>query len=176
LTASINERVAAGDDTAAREFARTIPAHPLESQPVGVDQSEQVRLLLRENEELRAELSAQRTAATTQFLRSSRAAVEPSEIPVAQPSTSGVPLIMPAPLPRRAALVEPTITAAPLMAPRLAPTSPTSGKKHTVGAGDTLYGIAKRYGVKMEDLVAANRDLLPTVSSPLRRGAELKIP
>ena len=71
----------------------------------------------------------------------------------------------------------PVITAPPkpaLFAPAL-PSAP-SGRKHTVAPGDTLYHLAKKYGVKMEDIVAANRDVLPSVATPLRRGAELKIP
>lgn len=167
-------------DTATREFARTIPGHPLESQPVGIDQSEQVRQLQRENDELRAALNAQRTAATSQSLRSSRATTEPSETPAAEPPTASVPLIMPAPLPRRAPVIEPSITTAPSTrsptAPLFTPPRGNTGKKHTVGVGDTLYNISKKFGVRMEDIVAANRDVLPTVSSPLRRGTELKIP
>jgi tetratricopeptide (TPR) repeat protein len=164
-------------NTATREFARTIPGHPLESQPVGVDQSEQLRLLQRENDELRAALGAQRAATSPQTFRSSRATVDIGEARATNPSNGGgVPLIMPAPQPRRAAVIEPTIVPTQTAAPLIAPANSTSGKKHTVGVGDTLYNISKRYGVKLEDLLAANRDILPTANSPLRRGAELKIP
>jgi tetratricopeptide (TPR) repeat protein len=176
-------------DTAKREFARTLPAHPLESQAVGIDQSDLVRQLQRENDELRADLVAQHPATTKQFLRSSRVSIEANEAPVVAPTSGGSPLIMPAPLPPRSASVAPTITPAPASAPPLfvpsiaapkgtRPGAPASGgsRKHTIAAGDTLYNVAKRYGVKMEDIVAANHDVLPTVSSPLRRGVELKIP
>ena len=176
-------------DTAKREFARTLPAHPLESQAVSGDQMEEVRKLTRENEDLRAEL-AQRTAATTQFLRSSRATIEANDTPASPAAANAIPLITPAPMPIQAPSIGPMITAAsvttqksmftpPNSAPRAsraaAPTGST-GRKHTVGPGDTLYNIAKRYGVKMEDVVAANRDVLPSVTASLRRGAELKIP
>jgi LysM repeat protein len=172
-------------DTATREFARTIPAHPLESQVIGLDQTDLVRQLQKENDELRAELTAQRTASTTQFLRSSRATIDgdTGRPPAVVPEAGA--MIMPAPLPARGAAAEPTITPAPSSATVFSPPSsagkgnrpaPAAGRRHTVTVGDTLYNIAKRYGVKMEDIVAANREVLPTISSPLRRGTELKIP
>jgi LysM repeat protein len=50
------------------------------------------------------------------------------------------------------------------------------GRIHTIAPKDTLYGIARRYNVKVEDLVAANPTAVPRVNSPLRVGATLKIP
>ena len=51
-----------------------------------------------------------------------------------------------------------------------------AGRTHTVAAKDTLYGIARRYNVKVEDIVAANPAIVPRVSSPLRVGTALRIP
>lgn len=48
-----------------------------------------------------------------------------------------------------------------------------SGRTHTVKAKETLYGISRQYGVKMEDLQRANG---LTASSSLKVGAVLKIP
>ncbi len=175
-------------ETATREFARTIPAHPLESQAVGLDQSDEVRRLQRENDELHAELTALRTANTTQFLRSSRATIDGGEPLPAAPSAGGSPLITPAPLPTRATSVDPAISAASPAAPQFTPPNAAPrgnrpaasatgrGRRHTIAPGETLYSISKKYGVTIEDIVAANHDIVPTISAPLRRGAELKIP
>jgi LysM repeat protein len=52
-----------------------------------------------------------------------------------------------------------------------------AGRRHTVAKGDTLYSIARKHGVKVEAIAAVNRDVLGGgVNSPLRPGAELKIP
>ncbi len=65
---------------------------------------------------------------------------------------------------------------------RSAPTPPTTtarpagGKAHTVAAKDTLYSIARRHGVRVEDIVAANRATVPSVNTPLKVGTVLKIP
>ncbi len=178
-------------DTAKREFARTLPAHPLESQPIGLDQSEQVRQLQRENDELRADLGAQRTATTTQFLRSSRTTVDAGESLSIAPPSSNAPLVLPAPLPPRPARTEQTISAAPPAAPSLAPANrPTNrtppaapassgARKHTIVAGDTLYRISVKYfgnGSKVEAIFNANRDVIPNKNSLPRIGTELKIP
>ncbi len=176
-------------DTAKREFARTLPAHPLESQMVGVDQTEQLRQLQRENDELRGELASQRTAPPPQFFRTSRASIEANETPAATTFAGGIPLITPAPVPSRAPNDEPIIAAAPPTAPlytpphsapagkRAAVPSPAAGaRKHTIAPGDTLYNISRKYGVKIEAIAAANRDALPSLSAPLRVGTELKIP
>jgi LysM repeat protein len=175
-------------DTAKREFARTLPAHPQESQAVGSDQSDQVRQLQRENDDLRAELAAQRTATTTQFIRSSRATIDAPEIAVTVPPANPPPLITPAPA--RAVTVEPPLVSAPPSATKpafnpvgaapkpgraAAPSSP-GGRKHTVAPGETLFSISKKYGMKVEELQAANRSIVPSLSAPLPRGAELRIP
>ena len=47
------------------------------------------------------------------------------------------------------------------------------GVCHTVVAKDTLFNLSKRYGVKVEELAAANG---MAVSSPLKLGTVLKIP
>jgi len=45
-------------------------------------------------------------------------------------------------------------------------------KTHTVEQGETLYGLAKRYGVTVEELLAAN----PTADKGLKIGQKLSIP
>ncbi len=174
-------------ETATREFARTIPAHPLESQSVGIDQSEQVRQLQRENDDLRAALADQHTATTTQFLRSSRAPIDADETPPAASAPDGSLLIMPAPLPPRAARTEPTIIVAPLFglsnsAPpgsRVASHPAVGAHKHTIVPGDTLFRISVKYfgnGSKVDDIFNANRDVMQNKNSLPLIGTELKIP
>ena len=49
---------------------------------------------------------------------------------------------------------------------------PTSGKRHTVEQGETLYGLAKRYGITVEELIAAN----PGTDKGINIGQVLSIP
>ena len=49
---------------------------------------------------------------------------------------------------------------------------PAVGTKHTVEQGETLYGLAKRYGVTIEELIAAN----PGSENGLKIGQKLTIP
>ena len=49
----------------------------------------------------------------------------------------------------------------------------TSASKHTVVAGDTLYGISRKYGVSVNDLIGVNPDVTPR---SLRIGKTLRIP
>ena len=48
----------------------------------------------------------------------------------------------------------------------------TTGTKHTVEQGETLYGLAKRYGLTVDELIAAN----PSSANGLKIGQELIIP
>lgn len=50
---------------------------------------------------------------------------------------------------------------------------PSTGQTYTVQAGDTMYLIARRFGVDLEDLIAANPQVNP---SNLRPGTVLQIP
>ncbi len=57
--------------------------------------------------------------------------------------------------------------------PERAPTEKTATRTHVVKRGDTLYGVARRYGVSIPALAAAN-DL--SSKSQLTAGARLEIP
>lgn len=60
---------------------------------------------------------------------------------------------------------------------RPGPGAAVAGKRHSVAPKDTLYSIARRYGVTPEAIAAVNRDVLPKgVGSKLSPGMELKIP
>lgn len=63
-----------------------------------------------------------------------------------------------------------------LFPPVLTPTRPGDNMQlYTVEAGDTLYGIARKFGVSWEAILAANKD---TLKKPelLRVGQQLRIP
>ena len=54
----------------------------------------------------------------------------------------------------------------------------TSGRRHVVTQGDTLYKIAQRYygsGAKWPEILEANRDVLKNENA-VRPGMELRIP
>lgn len=52
-----------------------------------------------------------------------------------------------------------------------APSAPTS-QIHTVAQGETLYGLAKRYGVTVDELIAAN----PGADNGIKVGQQLHVP
>lgn len=185
-------------DTARREYARTLPAHPMESQVVGLDQLEQIRQLQREVDDLRAENTALRSLAPAPLTRASRATIDAGEAaasPVASTprapaisfSASPAATVPAAPAGDRISIMSPPPKPTLLPAPgtrtgaspptgRASPPSATGGKKYTVARGDTLYAIARKFGVKVEDIAAANRETIPNVNTPLRTGAEIRIP
>jgi len=174
-------------DTATREFARTLPARPYEDQRGGAELREQVDRLQRENAELHAELLTLRghfPAPVSRITRGPIVVEEPRpSISAAQPLEFS-PLTIAPPPPR----TYDTSKASPLsqapnsislapVAPRRVPTAPTrfSGRTHTVLPKETLYGISRRYGVKMEDIVEANRAIITSPGSvPI--GSVLRIP
>ncbi len=169
--------------SATRDFARTLPAQPLENQVLRNDLLDVVERLQRENTQLKADLAT---------IGSGRTA--PS-VAAGDPGTSGPPLafgpaassslITRAPL---EADVPPQITQAPVTpavpAPSRAATTaprPAAGRRHVVAQGDSLYSIARRYygtptNARISEIVAANRDVLPNDKTALKIGAELRIP
>lgn len=183
-------------DVAKREFARTLPAHPLESQADRLDMLEQVNRLQRENEQLKLQLASVSGGATTtvrtrvpldQPATATRsgdtaqrpfinayAAPEPTPVEDSPISLASEPIDPPTPA---------TTTAArqPAFGPmgRELPTRPTgSARQHVVIKGDTLFSLAQRYygnRSRWRDIYAANRDVLPSENS-LRIGMELRIP
>lgn len=172
-------------EEAKREFARTLPGRPLDDQSLRLAMEDEVHKLRRENEELRAELAVIRGGGVAPSASGPRMIALPDEVrvgPVRPPAVVVAPveeelppLVTPAP-----GLVTPApaVTAAP---PRPAPEAPRPTPRavvrtHTVAPKDTLYGISRRYQVRVEDIVAANPALLPRVSTPLRVGSTLRIP
>lgn len=155
---------------ALREFAKSIPGRPLEAQTARLEMDDELIRLRRENDNLRAELTALRNAAIAPLPKAAgvitlpddlRAVAPPVQVPAAETPATATP--------RREA--EPTPVASKSASSRAA------GRTHTVKQGDSLFRIGQKYGVKADAIAAANRDLLPAgVNSKLSLGMELKIP
>ncbi|MCF7687092.1 MAG: LysM peptidoglycan-binding domain-containing protein [Cephaloticoccus sp.] len=163
-------------ESAKREFARTLPANPMENQSERLDMIEQLGQLQRENEQLKAELAIIRGNAIQPSVNRMRVPTEPSTNPVG---------------PLRAAQDVSPISMAPEVVPEIVSTPPerepaqpvqtpppVAGRRHVVAKGDTLFSLAQRYynnRAKWRDIYEANRDLMPNENS-LQIGMELRIP
>ncbi len=176
-------------EAAKREFARTLPGRPLDDQSVRMAFDEEVGKLRRDNEELRAEVAVLRGGGAVPVNRMPRMISLSPEVlatppPVAASFDSPVtpapatPRIIPAT--RLPVATSPQITApaprggAPMAASTRSGASAV--RAHTVVAKDTLYSIARRYNVKVEEIAAANPTTVPKVGASLRVGTVLKIP
>jgi tetratricopeptide (TPR) repeat protein len=181
-------------ESARRDFARTLMGpSPLESQADRLETQDQIDRLLRENDQLKAELTALRAGVTAAPV-TSRSTVSASNGPMITVPTA------PAEPPPAAVDDSPVtyapVEAAPETAPRqqerpavqgstrLPPTKPSApsasqgGRRHTVSKGDTLFSLAQKYygnRSRWRDIYDANRNLLPSQDS-LRVGMELRIP
>lgn len=167
-------------DAATREFARTLPAQPLENQLQRVDLVATLDRLKQENDSLKKDLAD---------LKASRGLAAPGEAaPSATDSSAGrfnfsadtIPVVRTRPAPSapvRAVAPVPARTApAPVPAP--AANRPAAVRRHTVQPGDTLSKIALKYynnRAKWRDIFAANRAVMKS-ESDLKVGMELKIP
>ena len=189
--------------TATREFARTLPAQPLESQTERLDMTEQVERFQRENDQLKAELAALRGNVGTPTVRMRKdinldspieeappetrthsfLVAQPEPVPAADSPVSLAPQpVAPVAIPGRSvAVVQPPVRTAPTS--RSVPTKPTApasagNRRHQVGKGDTLFSLAQKYygnRSRWRDIYNANRDILPSENA-LRLGMEIKIP
>tara|TARA_R110002111_G_scaffold8933_4_gene31622 strand:+ start:45 stop:782 length:738 start_codon:yes stop_codon:yes gene_type:complete len=148
-------------DSAKREFARTLPANPLENQSERLNMLDQMGRLQRENDQLKEALARARGNVVPPRVDHSRS-VQSSPLSVA-PLQEETPELAPV-------LREPV---------RSKPTPPaTMVRLHTVEKGDTLFVLAQRYygnRAKWRDIYAANRDVMPNENS-LQIGMVLKIP
>jgi tetratricopeptide (TPR) repeat protein len=166
-------RVSGLINTAMKELARTISGRPLENQVQALNLRDTLENLQRENDQLKAEIASLRGTAAPgpSFLRVTRAPADGSAVP--PPANNPVAAvdspIAVAPAPRPATPLVPVTNQ-----PATPPVKAT--RKHVVKPGENLYRIALKYGLKPEDIVAVNRELLPTVASPVKVGTELKIP
>jgi hypothetical protein len=174
-------------EDALREFARTLPARPLEDQSAKLEVRETFEKLQRENEELRAQLATLRGGA--QSARSAPMITVPDDpqsraAPV-MPVTSAPDATVSAAPPRPAPPANPLVSVpTPLpqtqskSTPTTRPTSPPAGRTHVVQPKEGLYGISVKYygnGKQVKAIYQANRDIMKS-ESDLRPGMVLKIP
>jgi hypothetical protein len=181
-----------------REFARTLPAQPMDNQVDRTDLMDAIDRLQRENLQLKEQLAAARAAVleTTRQNAGATGADGPGEngfaLPVPlEPSQAGAGMDIPAggtveyAAPVDVVPVTPTPTPVPRPSPppvqsASPPATPpaASFRRHVVNRGDTLMSISLRYygnRSRWRDIFAANRDVLPSETA-LKIGMELKIP
>lgn len=174
-------------DAATREFARTLPAQPLENQMERLDLLDKIDQLQRENVQLKEQLIGVRTqaintprpapavgtveapAATEQL---APLAIDPSESPIAAAPE-------PAPVSEVPAQAVPINRPAPVNPTPSTPTA-TAGRRYVVQKGDSLFAIAKKhYGTptnaRVQGILNANRSVLPSAGA-LQPGMTLVIP
>lgn len=168
LTLQVRQRI----DAATREFARTLPAQPLENQLQRVDLVAALDRLKQENEALKQELA------------DVKAGRNPGPVPGLENSA--------APAINFSLETMPTVRTRPANpAPRIAPATQTppaspavtrqpaaGARQHTVQPGDTLSKISQQYygnRTRWRDIYAANRGVMKS-ESDLKVGTLLKIP
>jgi LysM repeat protein len=178
-------------DAAIREFARTIPAQPIENQAQRVDLIATLDRLKQENEALKvqlAELRAARgnvpvqldapeapTVVTTNPPRSGGGlnfSLEP------EPTVRTRPAPATPPRPASATTIPPPKTAVPATRQTAPAVAVAAGRTHVVQPGDTLSKLAQQYysnRAKWRDIYAANRGVMKS-EGDLRVGMQLKIP
>jgi tetratricopeptide (TPR) repeat protein len=161
-------------DAALRDFARTLPARPLEDQTLRFDLMSRIDELQKQNLELKEEVA-----------RLNRGATDPG-------GDSGVimipvPASAPPPAVTRGSLFNPPASSATAARPAqpserpAAPSAkppPAAGRTHVVAEGETLSKIALRYygsRAKWPAILDANRDVLKNENS-VRAGMTLRIP
>ena len=187
-------------DAAIRDFARTLPAQPLDSnQPQRVDLVATLDRLKQENEALKQQLADARAnrglpavapAPETAPLVSAQAespvvfSVDPSSTvqtvrtrptPAAAERPTPPPTVRTSPAPVTAAASRPAGPAPATV--RGTPPVPAV-RRHAVRPGDTLSKLAQQYynnRAKWRDIYAANRDVMKS-ESDLKAGMVLKIP
>jgi tetratricopeptide (TPR) repeat protein len=163
-------------ESAKREFARTLPANPMENQSERLDLIEQVSQLQRDNEQLRAEVAILRGNAIQPSINRMRVPTEAMSNPVG---------------PMDSAPEDSPISVAPELTNEFSPTRPaqnqvnqsqapvsTGVRRHVVVKGDTLFLLAQKYYDNLSrwrDIYEANRDQMPNQNS-LQIGMELRIP
>lgn len=155
-------------EAATRDFARTLPAQPLENQAARLEFMARIDELQKENLQLKEQISGLLQGSSAGGAPA--ASAEPAAVrPAARTPQLNLSLATPA--------LRPT-PAPPPARPPPANASSAASRRHTVAQGDTLYKIAQRYygsGAKWRDILEANRDVLKNENS-VRPGMELRIP
>jgi LysM repeat protein len=176
-------------DAATREFARTLPAQPLENHLQRVDLVAALDKLKQENEVLKQELAdvkAGRNAVAVPGLDGGPAATEAAATPGLSFNVETIPTVRTrpvAPATRTPAPAPGPTRAAPVTQKPAAPTAPVAqpaagNRRHTVQPGDTLFKIAQQYygnRSRWRDIYAANRGVMKS-ETDLKVGTMLRIP
>jgi tetratricopeptide (TPR) repeat protein len=174
-------------DSAKREFARSLFGQPIDGQAEHLGLEEQLERLQREVDELKAENAALRAGASLPATHTSTIDLPAVPAPKAEEAAPAAPLagapVASAPPSGAAGGSGSAITDAPEESPPPAaregkPAAPAA-HRHTVVKGDTLFNLAQRYygnRSRWRDILAANRDVLPSENAPLKIGTEIKIP
>lgn len=164
---------------ATRDFARTLPAQPLENQVLRNDLLDVVEQLKREKAQLQDELARVLAGVGQPASRGTIANLAANE-PAAP--VQGSPIVRPVLDTQPAANAGLVTTPQARPGSVVAPTPPAGGRRHVVAQKESLYSIARQhYGTptnaRIQEIVSANRDQLPQgINTPLRPGMELRIP
>jgi tetratricopeptide (TPR) repeat protein len=172
-------------DAATREFARTLPAQPLENQLQRVDLVATLDRLKQENESLKQQLADAKSgrgvalaadvdstpAATAEVAPPSNFAFSVDPLPTVRTRPTQPPT-------RPSTQTAAPIRAAPVTPPANATTPATVNRRHTVRPGDTLFSLSQQYygnRTRWRDIYAANRNVMKS-ETDLKIGMTLRIP
>ncbi len=182
-------------DAATREFARMLPAQPLDGQPQRVDLVAALDRLKQENDSLKQELANLKGARNTPApepaidlpqVSTTAAPANPSAPPAFSFNVDTVPTVRtrpttPAPA-RTSPPTTPRVTPAPVQsspAPAVvAAPPPAAARKHVVRPGDSLSKISMQYygnRTRVHDIFAANRNVMKS-ETDLKVGMQIKLP
>jgi tetratricopeptide (TPR) repeat protein len=162
-------------DAAIRDFARTLPAQPVESQLQRVDLIAALDKLKLENDLLKRQLAELQGGRAPEPAEGEPAARSATDLSI---SVDTLPTVRTRPGRTEAARPAPAVRPGPPPAAATPPAAPASARRHTVRPGDTLSSLSQRYygnRSRWRDIYQANRAQMRS-ESDLRVGLELVIP
>jgi tetratricopeptide (TPR) repeat protein len=164
-------------DAAIRDFARTLPAQPVESQLQRVDLIAALDKLKLENDLLKRQLAELQGGRAPDTVEGEAPATRPAnDLSI---SVDTLPTVRTRPGRSEPARPAPAIVRTPPpSAAATPPAAPASARRHTVRPGDTLSSLSQRYygnRSRWRDIYQANRAQMRS-ESDLRVGLELVIP
>lgn len=164
-------------DAATRDFARTLPAQPLENQTMRKDLLDVVDQLQRENTRLKDEVATLRGNRSTSRGTVADLSVGPANSGAGLPAA---PTAAPTPFSRApiSAATDRAVARPQRPAESTPPPTAEPTRIHTVVKGDTLYGLARHYysdSTRAQDIYAANRNKMRS-QNDLQVGMRLVIP
>lgn len=160
-------------ETGTKEFARTLPARPLEGQLQRIELMDLVEKLKAENFQLKDEISRLRgLPPSSRPLITGDAGARSTDSAATEPDALPATPVTPLGPPRTAAAAQFATPQSP------AAQQPGAIRVHVVQQGDTLYRLSTQYygtGRRWRELYEANRDVMRS-ETDLRIGMQLKIP